>query len=75
MSIEIETFQSMKTIEWLNNVEITLTGETGSVLFTTKSDSKGSFSFRKPVITSQPPGIFIFTTEAILVFPTIYMNV
>ena len=31
--------------EELNNVDLTLTGETGSVLFTTRSDSKGSFSF------------------------------
>jgi hypothetical protein len=31
--------------EKLNDVELTLTGETGSVLFTTKSDTKGSFSF------------------------------
>jgi hypothetical protein len=31
--------------EKLNDVEITLTGETGSVLFTTRSDIKGPFSF------------------------------
>jgi hypothetical protein len=31
--------------EKLNDVELILTGETGSVLFTTRSDSKGSFSF------------------------------
>jgi hypothetical protein len=31
--------------ERLNSVELTLTGETGSVLFTTRSDAKGSFSF------------------------------
>jgi hypothetical protein len=31
--------------EKLNDVELTLTGETGSVLFTTRSDTKGSFSF------------------------------
>jgi Carboxypeptidase regulatory-like domain len=31
--------------EKLNHVELTLSGETGSVLFTTRSDSKGFFSF------------------------------
>ena len=31
--------------EKLNNVELTLTDETGPVLFTTRSDTKGSFSF------------------------------
>jgi len=31
--------------EKLNNVALTLTGETASVLFTTWSDTKGSFSF------------------------------
>jgi hypothetical protein len=31
--------------ETLNQVDLTLTGETGSVLFTTRSDSKGFFSF------------------------------
>ncbi len=31
--------------EKLNHVELTLTGETGSVLFTTTSDTKGFFSF------------------------------
>jgi hypothetical protein len=31
--------------EKLNNVALTLTGETASVLFTTWSDCKGSFSF------------------------------
>jgi hypothetical protein len=31
--------------EKLNNVDLSLTGETGSVLFTTRSDAKGSFSF------------------------------
>jgi hypothetical protein len=31
--------------EKLNQVDLTLTGETGSVLFTTRSDSKGFFSF------------------------------
>ena len=31
--------------EKLNNVDLTLTGEAGSVLFTTRSDTKGLFSF------------------------------
>jgi hypothetical protein len=29
----------------LSNVEVNLTGETGAVLFTTRSDTRGSFSF------------------------------
>jgi Carboxypeptidase regulatory-like domain len=45
--------------EKLNNVALTLTGETGSVLFTTWSDSKGSFSF-----SSIPNGDYTLHAEA-----------
>jgi Carboxypeptidase regulatory-like domain len=45
--------------EKLNNVELTLTGETSSALFTTKSDTKGSFSFG-----SIPKGDYTLHAEA-----------
>jgi hypothetical protein len=45
--------------EKLNNVDLTLAGETGSVLFTTSSDIKGSFSFG-----SIPKGDYTLHAEA-----------
>jgi hypothetical protein len=45
--------------KWLNDVDLTLTGETGSVLFTTRSDTKGSFSFG-----SIPKGDYTLHAEA-----------
>ena len=45
--------------EKLNQVELTLTGETGSVLFTTRSDSKGFFSFG-----SMPKGDYTLHAKA-----------
>jgi hypothetical protein len=45
--------------EKLNNVDLTLTGETGSVLFTTRSDTKGSFS-----VGSIPKGDYTLHAKA-----------
>jgi hypothetical protein len=45
--------------EKLNNVDLTLTGETGSVLFTTRSDTKGSFS-----LGSIPKGDYMLHAKA-----------
>src|ERR1700737_3643074 len=45
--------------EKLNQVELTLTGETGSVLSTTRSDSKGFFSFG-----SMPKGDYTLHAKA-----------